>query len=81
MLTALHWLYITCDQAVLLPFFLGGEGTFALSIKEKKGLITGYIVYEPIQFSDAGVVHGEKTASTVFSTFDMGHLGKIRCHH
>ena len=56
MLTALHWLYITCDQAVLLPFFLGGEGTFAFSIKEKKGLITGYIVYEPIQFSDAGVV-------------------------
>ena len=45
------------------PSSLGGEGTFALPRKEKN-LIAGYIVYESIQFSDAGAAENLNTSLT-----------------
>lgn len=59
-------LVLTCDQAfVLTPSLLLWEARgLSLSPERKKNLIAGYIVYESIQFSDAGAAENLNTSLT-----------------
>ena len=58
-------LVLTCDLAFLLPFFFGTLWNLRSPSKgKKKRLIAGYIVYESIQFSNAGAAENLNTSLT-----------------